>query len=45
MAATVNTIPPMTADKMMIKGKLSEKKNYLVEGVTDDKNFTSNIEV
>jgi hypothetical protein len=25
MAATVNTIPPMTADKMMIKGKLSEK--------------------
>ena len=25
MAATVNTIPPMTADKMMISGKLSAK--------------------
>ena len=24
MAATVKTIPPMTADKMMISGKLSE---------------------
>ena len=24
MAATVNTMPPITADKMMISGKLSE---------------------